>query len=89
MSEAPSTLRESVLPEDQARADFYALLARLFADAPDAALLAAIAGAAPLVPVTPVEGQDTLINLRLSWRFKLDLKMRECWQLRYIQSREL
>ena len=35
-------------PEDQARADFYALLARLFADAPDAALLAAIAHAPPL-----------------------------------------
>ena len=37
-------------PEDQARADFYALLARLFAAAPDAALLAAIAAAAPLAP---------------------------------------
>jgi TorA maturation chaperone TorD len=36
--------------EDQARADFYALLARLFAAAPDAALLAAIAAAAPLAP---------------------------------------
>ena len=35
-------------PEDQARADFYALLARLYADPPDAALLAAIARAAPL-----------------------------------------
>ena len=35
-------------PEDQARADFYALLARLFADPLDAALLAAIADAAPI-----------------------------------------
>ena len=35
-------------PEDQARADFYALLARLFAEPPDAALLASIARAAPL-----------------------------------------
>jgi len=35
-------------PEDQARADLYALLARLFADPPDAALLAAIAHAAPI-----------------------------------------
>jgi TorA maturation chaperone TorD len=59
MSEAPVTRQEEILPEDQARADFYALLARLFADAPDPALLAAIAGAAPLVPVTPVEGQHT------------------------------
>ena len=30
-------------PEDEARADFYALLGRLFADPPDAGLLAAIA----------------------------------------------
>ncbi len=37
-------------PEDQARADFYALLARLYADAPDAALLRAIGSAAPLAP---------------------------------------
>jgi TorA maturation chaperone TorD len=33
----------SVAPEDQARADFYALLARLYASAPDAALLSSIA----------------------------------------------
>ena len=32
-------------PEDQARADFYALLSRLYRAAPDAALLAAIAAA--------------------------------------------
>jgi TorA maturation chaperone TorD len=40
-------------PEDQARADFYALLARLFAAAPDAALLAAIAAAVPLASDAP------------------------------------
>jgi TorA maturation chaperone TorD len=33
----------SIAPEDQARADFYALLARLYAAAPDAALLSSIA----------------------------------------------
>lgn len=49
MSEALVTLREGIPPEDQARADFYALLARLFADAPDAAFLAAVANAASLV----------------------------------------
>ena len=38
----------AIEPEDQARADFYALLARLHAAAPDAALLAAIAAAGPL-----------------------------------------
>ncbi len=37
-------------PEDQARADFYALLARLYATAPDAPLLAAIAAAPSLAP---------------------------------------
>jgi TorA maturation chaperone TorD len=40
-------------PEDQARADFYALLARLWYAAPDAALLVAIAGADEMV----VEGE--------------------------------
>jgi TorA maturation chaperone TorD len=43
-------------PEDQARADFYALLARLFAAAPDAPLLAAVAAARPLEP--PPEAID-------------------------------
>ena len=38
----------SVAPEDQARADFYALLARLYTAAPDAALLAAIAASGEL-----------------------------------------
>jgi TorA maturation chaperone TorD len=40
-------------PEDRGRADFYALLARLFADAPDAALLAAIGRAEPIGGDTP------------------------------------
>jgi TorA maturation chaperone TorD len=36
-------LPHPLAPEDQARADYYALLSRLYADAPDAALLQAIA----------------------------------------------
>ncbi len=44
----PVSFRPFVAPEDQARADFYALISRLFADAPDQALLAAIASAGPL-----------------------------------------
>lgn len=40
-------------PEDRGRADFYALLARLFADAPDDALLAAIARAGSIGGDTP------------------------------------
>jgi len=43
-------LPHPLLPEDQTRADFYALLARLYADGPDSALLQAIAMAAPLGP---------------------------------------
>ena len=53
MSELTAVLHHRLEPEDQARADFYALLARLFAAAPDAALLAAIAAAAPLAPDAP------------------------------------
>lgn len=34
--------------EDRARADYYAVLSRLFFDAPDAALLVAIAGSGPI-----------------------------------------
>jgi TorA maturation chaperone TorD len=40
-------------PEDRTRADFYALLARLFADAPDQALLTSIGRAAPLAGEGP------------------------------------
>ena len=57
ISDAPVIVRDAVLPEDQARGDFYALLARLFGAAPDAALLAAIAHAAPLLPDAPVDGE--------------------------------
>jgi len=40
--------RSYVSPEDHGRANFYALISRLFADAPDAALLRAIASSPPL-----------------------------------------
>ena len=40
MERAAITLHHRLEPEDQARADFYALLARLYADAPDAAAAA-------------------------------------------------
>lgn len=52
MSETPVTLHPRLEPEDQARADYYALLARLFADAPDRTLLATIARAPALAPAT-------------------------------------
>ena len=50
MSEAAISVQRALPPEDQARSEFYALLARLFADAPDASLLAAIAAAPALTP---------------------------------------
>ena len=45
MESAPLVFTPAIDPGDQARADFYALLSRLYAAAPDASLLAAIASA--------------------------------------------
>jgi len=45
---APVRVQRAASPEDAARADFYALLARLVNAPPDGALLHRIAGAAPL-----------------------------------------
>jgi len=45
-------------PEDQARADFYALLARLFSRPPDRELLRAIASAPPLAPAAHAADDD-------------------------------
>ena len=47
MEIAPVTLRQRLEPEDLARAEFYALLARLFGGGPDASLLAALGGSNP------------------------------------------
>jgi TorA maturation chaperone TorD len=58
----PVDLRPDVAPEDQARAGFYALLARLWYAAPDAALLEAIAQGADI----PAEGEQTA--LAQAWR---------------------
>ena len=48
MQVSPIAFASRLTPEDEARADFYALLSRLFAQPPDAALLAAIGAAPPL-----------------------------------------
>lgn len=45
---APVTLHRALPPEEAARGDFYALLARLFMGAPDGLLLGRLAGAEPL-----------------------------------------
>jgi len=59
---------QTLEPEDQARADFYALLARLFTSAPDAGLLAAIATALPLAPATHTDVAGTgAEDLAASW----------------------
>lgn len=65
MEAVPIVFTEKVAPEDQARADFYALLSRLFAAAPDAALLATIAGAQPL---QVAEDSEAAAELARSWR---------------------
>jgi len=67
MSETAGATRQ-LEPEDQARANFYALLARLFREAPDAALLSAIAGAPPLAPAESVStGDDPASDLACAW----------------------
>ena len=40
------------------------------------------------VSFEPVEGKDALTDLRLSWRFQANLKMSECWQLRYLKPQQ-
>ena len=52
----------AVAPEDRARADFYALIARLFYAGPDAGLLAAIAGA------DEIAGEGENVALALAWK---------------------
>jgi TorA maturation chaperone TorD len=47
---ATATVHLPIAPEDRARADLYALLARLYARGPDAALLAQVAAAPALLP---------------------------------------
>ena len=54
-----------IAEEDQARANFYALLGRLYADAPDAALLRAIADAGELSVET---ADDAARRLAEAWR---------------------
>ena len=58
-------LRRQVAAEDEARANFYALLARLYGDAPDAALLRAIAAADELPVIAP---DGAARDLARSWR---------------------
>lgn len=53
-SVARVALAHPLTPEDRSRAEFYALLARLYRDVPDARLLAAIAAANPLEGEAPV-----------------------------------
>ena len=65
METASQVFAPRIEPEDQARADFYALLSRLFDSAPDAGLLAAIASADEL-PDVSTAGTDR--DLAKAWR---------------------
>lgn len=59
---ASPELTATVLPEDRARADFYALISRLFYAGPDAGLLAAIAGA------DEIAGEAENVSLAEAWK---------------------
>ncbi|HPT56043.1 MAG TPA: molecular chaperone TorD family protein [Casimicrobium sp.] len=61
MSEANVAFKSYVSAEDHGRANFYALISRLLAAAPDQALLAAIAGSPPLTT------EDDGAPLPLAW----------------------
>ena len=67
MSDAPILVRHRLAPEDQVRADFYALLSRLYGDVPDAPLLAAIASAPPLGPATGADDGGDSGALAKTW----------------------
>jgi TorA maturation chaperone TorD len=58
----PLEITQPVFEEDRARADLYALIARLFYAGPDAALLAAIAGA------DEIAGEDETAPVAAAWR---------------------
>lgn len=62
---APLAMHRAAAPEDYARGNFYALIARLCAAAPDQALLAALADAQPL----PSNGDPALAR---TWRNLVD-----------------
>jgi TorA maturation chaperone TorD len=62
---APVTLQRALPPEEAARGDFYALLARLLHAAPDGPLLANLASA----PSIPIEGDAALAK---AWRDLVD-----------------
>ena len=62
---APVAMHRALAPEESARGDFYALLARLCAAAPDQALLASLASAPPL----PADGDAGLAH---AWRNLVD-----------------
>jgi len=59
---APLDSAQPVFEEDQARADVYALIARLFYAGPDAHLLAAVAGAGAIA------GSDETTPMAAAWR---------------------
>ena len=61
----PVLVRRAAAPEDAARADFYALLSRLFHSPPDGALLASLAAAGPI----PADGDP---DLSRAWQALVD-----------------
>jgi len=72
MESAPLVFTPAIVAEDQARADFYALLSRLYTSAPDAPLLASIAAADELAVAA---GDGSAANLAQAW-VRLDRRER-------------
>ena len=64
MQATPPVFTDVIAPEDQARADLYALLSRLYSAAPDATLLAAIASADELA----ADGTEIESRLARDWK---------------------
>ena len=63
MHAAPLAFRRPIAPEDQVRANFYAVLARLYADPPDAGFLRSLANADRMSGESPVgEAWNRLID---------------------------
>jgi TorA maturation chaperone TorD len=67
-SGATQAMSDSLLPEDQTRADFYALLAALYAGGPDHALLQAIAKAPALgMPMFVDRESSRALDMAAAW----------------------
>lgn len=71
-AESGVTLHHRLAPEDRARADFYALLARLYSAPPDTALLAAIGAAETMAEAPDAAGLPAAWNRLVAASYAMD-----------------